>query len=155
MLDEPQRPHYPRIMQVGRCFVQRKIDGKLKHLILQRAGHEKHNAGKWEAPGGKLEYWQNFADAQKLETLQETGLNVEIVNELVCTIQRDLESGRPYLVKFAIARVIEDGRVLKINPDEHKAASWVSYEQMLDHDLTDEVRSAALMSKKELLAAKT
>lgn len=146
MLQETQRKAWPRVLQVGRCFVKRH--GKL--LIVRRAGRDKHNAGKWEAPGGKVEEWQSVADAQKVEVRQETKLEIRIVHDFVCSYRYAIEGGREYKADFAVAEVEGSGAVV-LNPKEHSDYRWVSYEQMLEYDLTDETRVAARVARTYLV----
>ena len=150
MSDLEQSLNRPPTLLVGRCFVKRD-DGKL--LIVRRALDDNHNAGKWEVPGGKVERGQGLADAQKREIWEETGLRVRVIRDFVCAYSYPIEGGRRYQAKFGIAQVVEDGKEVRLS-HEHADHKWVSFEQMLDYDLADEVRSTARIAKRFLVRAR-
>ncbi len=139
----------PRVVLVNRCFVKRD-DGKI--LIIRRSLTDRHEPGKWEVPGGKLDEGQDIVHAQEREVLEETGLLVEPTNRLVFVDSYVLGKGRyvglPYIVLFSIARLIGGNLTLS---DEHIDHSWVSYDEMLlIYDLKSEVRKAAIVLKSHL-----
>lgn len=55
-------------------------DGKL--LVLERRKTDKHKPGAWDLPGGRLSQGESPFLGLKRETLEETGLDIEIHNPL-------------------------------------------------------------------------
>jgi 8-oxo-dGTP diphosphatase len=132
---------------VSRCFIRRR-DRKL--LILRRALTD-NNAGKWECAGGKLDEGQDLMHAREREVMEETGLLTSPIHSLVFAESYVIGSGKykgmPYVALFNIDRVI--GGKLKLS-EEHVAYAWVTYDEMMTYDLTDQVRKAAIILKKYL-----
>lgn len=139
----------PQVVLVSRAFIKRP-DKCI--LILQRAEDDRHNALKWECPGGKLEGGQDVSHALDSEVMQETGLIVHPIHPIVAwdsyIIASGAYTGLPYVVLFGIAEPIAGEVRLS---DEHQAYVWVGYREMLDYDLTDEVRKAAVTLSDRLL----
>lgn len=139
----------PRVVLVTRCFVVRRRDKKL--LLIQRSLASGHNGGKWEVPGGKVDEGQTLLDAQKREVKEETNLEVRPILTLVYAHSRVIKDGEykglPYVTLFSVTRVTR-GRV--VISKEHISYKWVSYEEMLTHNLTLEVRKAAIVLKSHL-----
>jgi len=55
-------------------------DGKL--LLVKRRPNDVNKPSVWEIPGGRLEEGENPFDGLKRETLEEIGLEIEILNPL-------------------------------------------------------------------------
>ena len=58
----------------GNCVVRK--DGDI--LLLRRSSASSSDAGRWELPGGKLEYGEELAETVRREVAEETGLSVEV-----------------------------------------------------------------------------
>jgi 8-oxo-dGTP diphosphatase len=133
------------VVLVNRCFV---ISNEGRLLIIRRSLNDYHNAGKWEVPGGKLDEGQDLSHAQEREVLEETGLLVEPTHRMVFAESRVLGDGKykglPYIALFSITRVVGGKMLLS---DEHSEHKWVTYDELIECDLTLEVRKAAIVLK--------
>ncbi|MFC2135133.1 NUDIX domain-containing protein [Bacteroidota bacterium] len=59
------------------------INSKGEILSVKRRPNDVHSSGKWDIPGGRLEHYEeNPFDGLKREVMEETGLEVEILNPL-------------------------------------------------------------------------
>lgn len=56
------------------------LDGKL--LLLKRRTNDVHRPGKCDIPGGRLELGESPFDGIKRETMEETGIDIDIVAPL-------------------------------------------------------------------------
>ena len=111
------------------------------------------NPGKWEVPGGKLDEGQDLTHAQEREVMEETRLLVQPTHPMVLSdsfvIGTGAYKGLPYVVLFSITQLVGGNFALS---EEHMDSAWVTYDEMLAHDLTAEVRKAALILKDYLEA---
>lgn len=111
-----------------------------KILILKRCGSAGHDAGKWEFPGGKLDRQEDLFLALKREILEETGLQVELKDKVFHVGSEIISEGKykdfTYIEICGIANIV--GGQLKIS-EEHDDMAWVSFEEIKDYELKEEV----------------
>ena len=105
-------------------------------LLVERAGEPLK--GWWSIPGGLLETGEKLEDAVRRETLEETGLRVEIVYrfDIFERIMRDSEGRAEYhyvLVDY-VCKVI--GGEL-IAGDDVGRVEWVSCTNLRDYKVTN------------------
>lgn len=135
----------PQVLLVSRAFIRRR-DGRI--LLVQRARTDRHHPGLWECPGGKLDQGQDLSHALEREVMEETGYLAEPDNPLVFiddyVIGDGPYAGLTYVVIFGIGRLVGGKEKLS---EEHDDSAWVTYDEMLDYELTPEVRKAAIRLK--------
>lgn len=138
----------PRVVLVNRCVLLNE-DGDI--LLIRRSKKERTAQGQWEVPGGKLEEGQNLSTALEREVLEETGLLIDPMSQLVFAYSEVISDGPykglPYVVIFGVGRVA--GGKLKLS-EEHNQSSWVSYEEALDYPLKHDTRIALIRLKPEI-----
>lgn len=108
-------------------------------LLLRRSPLSVHFPGQWEWPGGKLDPGEDFASATRRETLEETGLHVEL-----CALAGAHQSDLAGVHEIALCMEVEvTGGVLRLS-DEHVEFAWVPWENVKNWDLGDNMRSFVL-----------
>ena len=105
------------------CIVQRGSDKKI--LLLRRSIHETSFHGMYELPGGKLEEGETPKEAALIETKEEAGLDVRIVQTLQPHIDHDMKK-----VYHGFVGAPKKGAKVKIS-EEHDEYKWVSIKQAL------------------------
>lgn len=142
----------PKITCVQRCFI---FNSKNQILILKRSLEDSRNPDKWEIPGGKLNKKETLEESLWREIKEEVGIDFEIVSKLNYILNHLINRGeyneRLYMVIFYIAKEIPD--VIKLS-EEHTECRWVSYEEMLNYNLTLETKKAAQVLEKENMISK-
>lgn len=135
-MENPERR--PQVLLVNRSMV---LNDENKFLLIQRVEHDRHDAGLWEFPGGKLEEGKDLSHALEDEVLEETGLTVNPVTGVSDMYSRLLSEGPykglPYVCLTGISRVI-GGRVRLSG--EHMSYRWVGVEEAYEMELTDGTR---------------
>ncbi len=133
----------PQVVLVNRCFI---LNEKKEILLIKRADSDSYCPGLWECPGGKLDQGQDLVQAREREVFEETGLQIVLTHPLVYAnsyiSQVPRYVGMPYIELYGIACPTRGGEVVELS-SEHSGYAWVSYEAMLDYDLTPETRKAA------------
>lgn len=105
----------------GICEVDNEI------LLLKVRSNSKHDAGKWEIPGGKVKKNEFFDEALKREYLEETGLDI-IIEDLYNTIQNNYtacKTNEEVKSIQLIMKVTAESKDVVIS-DEHDEYKWFS-----------------------------
>lgn len=113
----------PGYREAAGCIVQRGSDKKI--LLLRRSIHETSFHGMYELPGGKLEEGETPKEAALIETKEEAGLDVRIVQTLQPHIDHDMKK-----VYHGFVGAPKKGAKVKIS-EEHDEYKWVSIKQAL------------------------
>ena len=135
----------PQVLLVNRCFV---LNDQKKILLIRRALDDSYLPGFWECPGGKLDQGQDLTHAREREVLEETGLLIALTHPLVhvdsYVVGEGKYAGLPYVLLFGIAQSMGGKFALSF---EHCDHAWVTYEEVLEYELTPETRKAAIILK--------
>jgi ADP-ribose pyrophosphatase YjhB (NUDIX family) len=126
-----------------------------KRLVLVKRGVQP-GKGKWSIPGGAVELGENVRDAVRREAKEETGLDIEMIEDrpldVVDNILTD-DEGRlqfHYVLLQFLARPRSD--VLRPAGDVIDAR-WVAFKDVQKYDLTPSFRSFFNKHKNELGSA--
>lgn len=105
------------------CIVQRASDGKV--LLLRRSILETSMHGMYELPGGKLEEGETPSQAALIETKEEAGLDVKIVQRLPSHVDDDMR--KVYHGFIAVPK--KNAKV--VISEEHDEYKWMTIEEAL------------------------
>jgi 8-oxo-dGTP diphosphatase len=118
----------------GRVLIKKSEKDNL-YLFIKRSSEQVY-ANKWELPGGKLRTLESLDEHLKREVLEETGINVSIINNHLAVYSRvsdeGLFKGFTY-VNIVASGIYESGNV-KLGPD-HNGFKWLSIEEIKNLDL--------------------
>ncbi len=115
------------------------LDDRGRCLLIRRSAANRHFAGNWEWPGGKVDPGEDFANALHREVAEETGLTVDLTAFAGAT-SFDMPAVRVVALCME-ARVT--GGTLNLS-DEHDAAEWVPLAELNRWDLTEHARGFML-----------
>jgi 8-oxo-dGTP diphosphatase len=93
-------------------------DGKV--LLIRRSNLTKHKPGQWDIPGGRLEPGENPFDGLTRETMEETGLDIEIVAPLYIDYFRRDDGQQITMIIFLCKPRSDEIRLSK----EHSEYRW-------------------------------
>lgn len=114
-------------------------------LTLRKCAPE---AGRWSLIGGKVEFMERLEDAAQRETLEESGLEVELIHLLGVTDHLLPDEGDHWVAPAYHARII-GGRLRNLEPDKTEAIRSFSLDALPDK-LTLTAQSALTALKKDL-----
>lgn len=96
-----------------------------RFLILKKSASDKDDAGRWDLPGGGIEFGEQPFEAAVREAKEEAGIKVEITKILATWAM-------PYGDKWSIEFLVEGKHLsgnVKLSP-EHSVAKWVSRQEL-------------------------
>lgn len=111
-------------------------DGKF--LIIKRSEEETHLEGKWEIPGGRIEFGESPEEALKEEVSEETGLKIKIIEPMDTWKFRKSENEYRVGVDFLCITEEKDVEL----SSEHDAYRWVEEKELSDYDIYDSIRKS-------------
>lgn len=92
--------------------------------------------GKWEIPGGKIEFGESPEEAVKRELLEETGYNVK-VNAIIPysnVSMWDYSDYKQHTVIFFYTCELEDEKHIEIQDNRINAYKWISEDELSDYN---------------------
>jgi 8-oxo-dGTP diphosphatase len=97
-------------------------------LIARRSGRSRHQPGKWELPGGKVERDETPEQSLRRELYEEFGIEAE-VGSFICGSTFTYPHGPIELIAYRV-RHLSGEFVLR----DHEEIRWVTPPEMHDYD---------------------
>lgn len=104
-------------------------------LMSLRGPKAKSERGKWELPGGTVEFGETMAEALKREVEEELGIEIVVGEFLNLTDQVLVEEEQHWISATYICRIMK-GQPTIIEPEKCQELRWVALEDILKLDLT-------------------
>lgn len=101
-------------------------EGKL--FITKRGKKAKNERGKWEIPGGGVEFGETFEQAIKREIMEEHGIEIEIL-ELLGICDHIIPKEKQHWVSPTFICKIVTGEPRIMEPDKCEEFGWFTIEE--------------------------
>lgn len=134
----------------ARAIIEHEVDGAPTILIQVR--NKPCEGGKWlELPGGRVEEFESLVGALKREVMEETGLEITLIEEIDTRLETDLpDANVECLTPFAVYQKLKgpvdsmgvyflcqaEGELLAVG-DETEGIQWMPVVQVADWMKTD------------------
>jgi len=113
-------------------------DGE-RYLLIKRAANP--DKGLWSVPGGLVEVGERIEDAALREAMEETCLEVELVERLGVVDKIELDDEGEVYYHFVIIQYLADMVSGEMCPmDDALEAEWVTLDQLKDYNLTNSLK---------------
>jgi len=118
-------------------------------LLVQKSEDDPHNPGKWEVPGGRMNFGEGVDDHLKREVLEEVGLEIRPGRPFHIwqwQLERPLkEGGKLEMQIVAVARLcvplsLELSESHRVEDDYLGAIRWVKLTDLHSYELIDNMR---------------
>ena len=90
-----------------------------------------NDAGTWCFPGGRLEYFESFKNCALRETLEESGLKIELIDKNPVAITNDffIEDDSHYITLFLRGKYVS-GEPKVMEPDKCEEWRWYKWNNL-------------------------
>jgi 8-oxo-dGTP diphosphatase len=122
------------------AFIHREVDGETKVFLPKRADTKMFLPGKYEIPGGHIDYGEDIKSGLIREVKEELGVEVALGDPFaVFTYTNEIKGSHSIEVVY-FAQISGDPEAVTINSDDHSSYGWFSeYEAVrLNDDEPDE-----------------
>ncbi len=99
-------------------------------LMLKRGREAKNEQGRWEIPGGGVDFGETRAQAIVREIKEEVGVDIVVEHQLLAIDHLIPDEGQHWVATPFIAR-IKKGQTPKIlEPHKHEAMGWFQLDKL-------------------------
>ncbi|HWZ65245.1 MAG TPA: NUDIX hydrolase [Patescibacteria group bacterium] len=111
------------------AFIHRNIDGVEKVFLPKRADTKKFLPGKYEIPGGHIDFDEDIETGLKREIKEELGVDIALGDPFaVFTYTNEIKGSHSIEVVY-FAQVVGNPDNITINPDDHSSCGWFEEDQ--------------------------
>ena len=105
------------------------INSDGKYLLAKRGLKAKNERGKWEFPGGSVEFGDTMAATIKREIKEELGVEIELLEHLPAIDHIIPNEKQHWVTSGYIAKIIS-GKPRVMEPEKCEKISWFSFEEL-------------------------
>lgn len=114
------------------AFIHHNFSGTKKVFSAKRADTKKFMPGRWELPGGHIDYGEDIIDGLKREIKEEFGMDITVADPLaVFTYINDVKKSHSIEVIY-FARFTSDLKNITPNPEDHSEHGWFDEQEALE-----------------------
>lgn len=106
------------------ALIHRSIDGSEKVFLPKRADSKKFLPGKYEIPGGHIDYGEDIQIGLKREIKEELGVDIVLGDPFAVFTYTNEVKGSHSIEVVYFAKIIGDPDTITIDPDDHSSCGW-------------------------------
>lgn len=107
-------------------FIHRIVDGEPQVLLAKRAATKKFLPGKWEMPGGHVDFGEDIVTALTREVDEEFGVGLEVGDCFYCFTYMNNVKGSHSVEAVFFAKLTEADTNISLNPEDHSEWRWLT-----------------------------
>lgn len=111
------------------AFIHRIVDGEEKVFLPKRADTKKFLPGKYELPGGHIDFGEDMESGLMREIKEELGINVSLGDPFAVFTYTNEVKGSHSIEVVYFAKVIGNPDDITIDPDDHSSCGWFNEDQ--------------------------
>ncbi len=108
------------------------LNEKNEVLLVQESSKDKTRShiGKWDCPGGRLNFGEDPFQGLKREVLEEVGLEIEIQKPLDISFWTPIKQNEEWYIVAMFMICKPKSKEVKISNFEHDAYKWVTLKEL-------------------------
>lgn len=106
------------------AFIHRVVDGEEKVFLPRRADTKKFLPGKYEIPGGHIDFGEDIETGLKREIKEELGANVILGDPFAVFTYANEVKGSHSIEVVYFAQLTSDPDNITLSSDDHSSAGW-------------------------------
>lgn len=129
------------------AFIHRNIDGIEKVFLPKRADTKKFLPGKYEIPGGHIDYGEDIKAGLRREIKEELGIAIALGDPFaVFTYTNEIKGSHSIEVVY-FAQLTGDPADITIDPEDHSSYGWFSEDEAISLNNDSEDEEVAVIKK--------
>ena len=129
------------------AFIHRNIDGVEKVFLPRRADTKKFLPGKYELPGGHIDYAEDIRAGLIREVREELGVEVGLGDPFaVFTYTNDIKGSHSIEVVY-FAQLVDDPDKITIDLEDHSTFGWFTEAEAISLNGNDQDEEVAVIKK--------
>ncbi len=100
------------------------LNDKGEVLLLKRSQNAKNEKGKWEAPGGAVEFGETLENAIRREMKEELGIDIDIIKQFPAKSEILIADKQHWVPTTFLVKVAKGSTPKNVEPDKHDAIGW-------------------------------
>lgn len=106
------------------------INSKGEILLLKRSQLAKNEKGKWEAPGGAVEFNEKLEDAIKREMREELGIDINILKQFPAKSEILVDDKQHWVPTTFLVSIAKGYTPKNIEPHKHDSIEWFALDNL-------------------------
>lgn len=111
------------------------VDNQGRIFLSKRGNKSQNERGKWECPGGRLEFSEGFIESITREIKEEFGVEIKVLDWLAPFNHLIPEEHQHWVALCALGKIIS-GKPQILEPEKSVQIGWFTLEEMEKLDLT-------------------
>lgn len=129
------------------AFIHRKVDGEEKVLMPKRADTKKFLPGKYEIPGGHIEYSEDIRVGLIREVKEELGVEVRLGDPFAVFTYTNEVKGSHSIEVVYFAQLLSEPDSILIDQNDHSTFGWFTEDQAVSLNSDNEDDEVAVIRK--------
>jgi len=114
------------------AFIHREIDGIQRVFLPKRADTKKFLPGKYEIPGGHIDYGEDIKMGLIREVTEELGVQVTLGDPFaVFTYTNEIKGSHSIEVVY-FAQLVSDPSAITLHPEDHSDCGWFTEDEAIN-----------------------
>jgi len=129
------------------AFIHRKVDGAQKVFLPKRADTKKFLPGKYEIPGGHIDYGEDIRAGLIREVQEELGATVKLGDPFAVFTYTNQIKGSHSIEVVYFAELVDGSDTITISPDDHSSCGWFTEDEAVRLNGDAEDQEVAVIRK--------